>query len=267
MNGETQGEAGTHTRLGPAPASVGARDLGGLGIRRRQTPQQLAEARGPAASLRRDALFRRMLLSADFVAIAGTFVLVTQLSPESLQLTWLSILGLPLLLVGAKLVGVVRPRRDAAAQDDARRGAQAVPAGDALHAGRLARQRTDRQGRLPAPSRSAGPVARAARRAGAGARGGSRACAAPGAYRALPVHRRRGLGQDDSLQADRPSRGEGGDGRAARPRPGRAVVDRRLLGQQARGDPRPRPDARRAPGDHRARQRRGRRDARTWCAR
>ena len=106
MNGETQGEAGTHTRLGPAPASVGARDLGGLEIRRRQTPQQLAEARGPAASLRRDALFRRMLLTADFVAIAGTFVLVTQLSPKSLQLTWLSILGLPLLLLGAKLAGL-----------------------------------------------------------------------------------------------------------------------------------------------------------------
>ena len=87
-------------------ASTAPRGFVGLGVRRRQTPQQLAEARGPAASLRRDALFRRMLLTADFVAIAGTFVLVTQLSPESLQLTWLSILGLPLLLLGAKLAGL-----------------------------------------------------------------------------------------------------------------------------------------------------------------
>ena len=82
------------------------RGLVGLGMRRRSTPQQLTEARGPAACLRRDALFRRLLLVADVVAIAGTFVLVTQLSSQSLQLTWLSVLGLPLLLVGAKLFGL-----------------------------------------------------------------------------------------------------------------------------------------------------------------
>jgi exopolysaccharide biosynthesis polyprenyl glycosylphosphotransferase len=106
MNGETQGEAGAQTRLGRAPASFGTRGLVGLGIRRRQTPQQITEARGPAASLRRDALFRRMLLVADVIAIAGTFLVVTQLSPRPLQLTWLSIVGLPLLLIGAKLFGL-----------------------------------------------------------------------------------------------------------------------------------------------------------------
>ena len=106
MNGESQGEAGTHTRLGRAPASVGARGLVGLGIRRRQTPQQITEARGPAASLRRDALFRRMLLLADVIAIGGTFLVMTQLSSRPLQLTWLSIVGLPLLLIGAKLFGL-----------------------------------------------------------------------------------------------------------------------------------------------------------------
>jgi len=82
------------------------RGLVGLGVRRRPSAQQITEARGPAASLRRDALFRRMLLLADAVAIAGTFLLVTQLSPESLQLRWLSLLGLPLLLLGAKLAGL-----------------------------------------------------------------------------------------------------------------------------------------------------------------
>jgi hypothetical protein len=49
-----------------------------------------------------------MLLAADVVAIAGTFLvvtLVTQLSSPSLQLRWLSI-GLQLLLVGAKLFGL-----------------------------------------------------------------------------------------------------------------------------------------------------------------
>jgi exopolysaccharide biosynthesis polyprenyl glycosylphosphotransferase len=106
MSGETQHKAEAHTRLGRGSASIGARGFVGLGVRRRPSAQQITEARGPAASLRRDALFRRMLLLADAVAIAGTFLLVTQLSPESLQLTWLSILGLPLLLLGAKLAGL-----------------------------------------------------------------------------------------------------------------------------------------------------------------
>jgi exopolysaccharide biosynthesis polyprenyl glycosylphosphotransferase len=106
MSGETRGRAGTDTRLGRGSASAAARGFVGLGIRRRQTPQQIIEARGPAASMRRDALFRRMLLMADVVAIAGTFLLVTQLSSRSLQLTWLSIVGLPLLLLGAKLFGL-----------------------------------------------------------------------------------------------------------------------------------------------------------------
>ena len=106
MNSETQGKAEMHTRLSRAPASIGARGLVGFGIRRRQTPQQITEARGPAASLRRDALFRRMLLVADVIAIAGTFLVVTQLSSRPLQLTWLSIVGLPLLLIGAKLFGL-----------------------------------------------------------------------------------------------------------------------------------------------------------------
>jgi exopolysaccharide biosynthesis polyprenyl glycosylphosphotransferase len=106
MSGETQGEVGAQTRLGRASASIGARGFVGLGIKRRSTLQQITEARGPAASLRRDALFRRMLLGADIIAIAGVFLAVTQLSPRPLALTWLSIAGLPLLLLGAKLFGL-----------------------------------------------------------------------------------------------------------------------------------------------------------------
>jgi exopolysaccharide biosynthesis polyprenyl glycosylphosphotransferase len=106
MSGETRGEVGADPRLGRGSASAATRGFVGLGIRRRQTLQQITEARGPAASLRRDALFRRMLLLADVVAIAGTFVVVTQLSSRPLQLTWLSVVGLPLLLVGAKLFGL-----------------------------------------------------------------------------------------------------------------------------------------------------------------
>ena len=96
------------------PATVEEREHGeerthgfvGLGIKRRPTFQRITEARGPAASLRRDALFRRMLLLADVVAIGGTFLIVTQLSSRPLELTWLGVAGLPLLLLGAKLFGL-----------------------------------------------------------------------------------------------------------------------------------------------------------------
>jgi exopolysaccharide biosynthesis polyprenyl glycosylphosphotransferase len=106
MSSETGGKAGTRTRLGRASAPSGSRGFVGLGIRRRPTLQQITEARGPAASIRRDALFRRMLLAADIVAIAGTFLLMTRFSSRPLQLTWVSLVGLPLLLVGAKLFGL-----------------------------------------------------------------------------------------------------------------------------------------------------------------
>jgi len=78
----------------------------GLGGRRRSAPLEIAEVRGPAASLRRDALFRRMLLLADVVAIVGAFVLTVGLASRSLQLTWASVAGVPVLLMGAKLFGL-----------------------------------------------------------------------------------------------------------------------------------------------------------------
>jgi exopolysaccharide biosynthesis polyprenyl glycosylphosphotransferase len=56
--------------------------------------------------MRRDALFRRMLLVADVVAIVGAFVLTVALSHRSLQLTWAGIAGVPILLVCAKLTGL-----------------------------------------------------------------------------------------------------------------------------------------------------------------
>jgi exopolysaccharide biosynthesis polyprenyl glycosylphosphotransferase len=84
----------------------GVRSLVGLEIRRNPASQQITEARGLAASLRRDAIFRRFLLAADIIAIAGAFLLVTRLSSRPLQLTWLSVVGLPLLLLGAKLFGL-----------------------------------------------------------------------------------------------------------------------------------------------------------------
>ncbi len=73
---------------------------------RRGGGARIAEVRGPAASVRRDALFRRVLVCADIVAIVGAFVLTVALSSRSLQLTWTGIVGVPILLVGAKLAGL-----------------------------------------------------------------------------------------------------------------------------------------------------------------
>ncbi len=106
MSSDVGGKAETQTRLSPAPAPIGPGGFVGLGVRRRPTLQRIIEVRGPAAGMWRDALFRRMLLAADVVAIAGAFLGVTQLSPRPLVLTWLSIVGLPLLLLSAKLLGL-----------------------------------------------------------------------------------------------------------------------------------------------------------------
>ncbi len=67
-----------------------------------------AGVRGPAVSLRRDALFRRSLIAADVIAILGALVLTVVLSSRRvpLHLTWESLVGVPLLLTGAKLLGL-----------------------------------------------------------------------------------------------------------------------------------------------------------------
>jgi exopolysaccharide biosynthesis polyprenyl glycosylphosphotransferase len=72
---------------------------------RRETAQE-SETRGPAASLRRDALFRRMLMVADVLAIVAAFLVTMQVSSRSVQLTLVGILGIPVLLVGAKVLGL-----------------------------------------------------------------------------------------------------------------------------------------------------------------
>jgi exopolysaccharide biosynthesis polyprenyl glycosylphosphotransferase len=66
----------------------------------------MPEVGAPTESLRRDALLRRLLLLADAAAVAGAFLLTIALSSRSLQLTWMAALGLPTLLVVAKLSGL-----------------------------------------------------------------------------------------------------------------------------------------------------------------
>ena len=72
--------------------------------RLRRSARQSEEIRGPEASLLRDALFRRMLMVADVVAIVGAFLLMTQVSSRSIQLTWVGIPGVPILLLSAKVL-------------------------------------------------------------------------------------------------------------------------------------------------------------------
>ena len=88
----------------PARGSRVARRLGTLSSLRWSAPQ--ASEAGPPASKKRDSLFRRSLLVADALAIVGAFVLTMTLSSRSVQLTWASVLGLPILLVGAKVLGL-----------------------------------------------------------------------------------------------------------------------------------------------------------------
>ncbi|MEA2314101.1 MAG: hypothetical protein QOI03_793 [Solirubrobacteraceae bacterium] len=103
-------EARTGTDAGvPWASSSSASASRGLlwrGSRRRALSTGIREARGPAACMRRDALFRRMLLVADVVAIVGAFVLTVEFSRRALQLSWVGIALVPVLVAGAKATGL-----------------------------------------------------------------------------------------------------------------------------------------------------------------
>ncbi len=102
----SESTASTEVRAPWSRHAEPARGLRGLALRRRPTTSQITESRGPAASQRRDALFRRMLLLADMTAVVTAFALTTELSARAIGLTWASIAGIPILLVGAKLFGL-----------------------------------------------------------------------------------------------------------------------------------------------------------------
>jgi exopolysaccharide biosynthesis polyprenyl glycosylphosphotransferase len=104
MSVETGGRADTGVPWAGTPLSPSRGLLGRAG--RRALVPGIAEVRGPAASMRRDALFRRALAVADVVAIAGAFLLTLELSRRSLQLTWATLAEVPILLIGAKLTGL-----------------------------------------------------------------------------------------------------------------------------------------------------------------
>jgi len=100
-------ETGKRTEAGlswGAPLGLRTGVRGDAATRRRST----TAARGPAVCLRRDALFRRALLVADIAAILVALILTVALSSRRvpLHLTWESLVGVPLLLIGAKLLGL-----------------------------------------------------------------------------------------------------------------------------------------------------------------
>lgn len=98
-------ETGSGAEKAVPPLAV-PRGFLGLASRRGGSPSAISEVRGPAASMRRDALFRRLLLLADVVALVGAFVLTVALSRRSLQLTWAGIAAVPILVMCAKLTGL-----------------------------------------------------------------------------------------------------------------------------------------------------------------
>ena len=71
-----------------------------------RTGHTTSEVPGSLVGLRRDSLYRRLLLAADLAAVLGAFLLVALVSNTSLELTWVSFAGVPILIFGAKVVGL-----------------------------------------------------------------------------------------------------------------------------------------------------------------
>ncbi len=104
---ESRGFAGGARGYAGSELPIADRGFVGLGIRRHAPLEPIAEtAPRPAAATYREWLFRRALLGADMLAIVLAFVLTVALSSRSLQLTWMSIIGLPILVVCAKMLGL-----------------------------------------------------------------------------------------------------------------------------------------------------------------
>ena len=104
----------TEIRVAQASATAHAPDFTGLKEAKEARrwlgadhgDEQIAETRGLAENLSRETLFRRSLLTADVVAIAGAFVLLAGISSRTLQLTWVSVCGLLALLLVSKTFGL-----------------------------------------------------------------------------------------------------------------------------------------------------------------
>ena len=87
------------------PLADGPRTSRGLG-RRLGGLVPILETTGPAASLLRDAIFRRMLLVGDVLAVVSAFALAIELSGGRLHLAQVCLAGLPLVVLGTKVFGL-----------------------------------------------------------------------------------------------------------------------------------------------------------------
>jgi exopolysaccharide biosynthesis polyprenyl glycosylphosphotransferase len=101
---QVEQEFTTPTSFG-GPAAAHPHSQRGLG-RRRGGLVPILETRGPASSVLRDAMFRRMLLAGDVLAVVGAFALAIGLSGGRLQLGRVCLAGLPLVVLGAKVFGL-----------------------------------------------------------------------------------------------------------------------------------------------------------------
>ena len=75
-------------------------------VRARRGDGPILETTGPAASLRRDAIFRRTLVIGDLVAIVIAFALAIEISGEGQHLVQVCLAGLPLVVLGSKVFGL-----------------------------------------------------------------------------------------------------------------------------------------------------------------
>jgi exopolysaccharide biosynthesis polyprenyl glycosylphosphotransferase len=103
---------------GPAPEAQGQATLNGSRINgtsvngsrvrpiRPATEVDSVWRRGSPVGLRRDSTFRRMLLLADVVAVVGAVLLTALFSSSDARLMWVSLAGIPILVVGAKIWGL-----------------------------------------------------------------------------------------------------------------------------------------------------------------
>src|SRR3954463_12891836 len=105
MSVDTGSPSEASVSWGAPPLAAPARGFLGLGRRRALIPG-ISEVRGPAASLRRDSLFRRSLAVSDILALLTAFLLTTEISSRPLVLTWAAVIEIPILLVGAKFTGL-----------------------------------------------------------------------------------------------------------------------------------------------------------------
>jgi len=99
-------ETGRGTESGVPWGGVEARRGVAAGSVKRGLAPSLSDVRGPAACMRRDAIFRRTLLVADVIAISAAFILTVALAGRPLHLTWAALAGIPILVVVAKLTGL-----------------------------------------------------------------------------------------------------------------------------------------------------------------